>query len=128
MEEPLATLKHSENGAQPRIEIWISDLLDFPAATFEQDDADGGNEAFSDDDGPKDTAGVHTGGNRQEEGKRNFQKPKTEKIHNGGRDGVASTVEGLEHDHAVGIADVAVAENTDEGNGQRDDERIAGEE
>src|SRR6266851_34238 len=108
--------------------FWISDLLDFPAATFEQDDADGGNEAFSDDDGPEDAAGVHTGGNRQEVGQRNFQEPEAEEIHNGGRDGVASAVEGLEHDHAVGIADVAVAENSQAGNSQRNDERIAGEE
>src|SRR5260370_785624 len=108
--------------------FWISDLLDFPAATFEQDDADGGNEAFSDDDGPEDAAGVHTGGNRQEVGKRNFQEPEAEEIHNGGRDSVAGAVEGLEHDHAVGIADVAVAENAQAGNSQRNDERIAGEE
>src|SRR5882762_9052186 len=108
--------------------LWGSDLLDFPVATFEQDDADGGNEAFSDDDGPEDAAGVHTGGNRQEIGQRNFQELKAEEIHNGGRDGVASTVEGLEHDHAVGVADVAVAENAQAGNGQRNDERIAGEE
>src|SRR5713101_350188 len=108
--------------------FWISDLLDFPAATLEQDDADGCNEAFSDDDGPEDAAGVHTGGNRQEVGQRNFQEPEAEEIHNGGRDGVASAVEGLEHDHAVGIADVAVAENSQAGNSQRNDERIAGEE
>src|SRR6266851_240718 len=108
--------------------FWLSDLLDSPAATLEEHDADGGNEAFSDNDGPKDAAGVHTGRNRQEVGQRNFQEPEAEEIHNGGRDGVASTVKGLEHDHAVGIADVAVAENTQAGNGQRDDERIAGEE
>src|SRR5713226_8758217 len=108
--------------------LWGSDLLDFPAATFEQDDADGGNEAFSDNDRPKDAAGVHTGGNRQEVGQGNFQEPEAEEIHNGGRDGVASTVKGLEHDHAVGIADVAVAENSQAGDGQRNDERIAGEE
>src|SRR5229473_4043994 len=108
--------------------FWISDLLDFPVATFEQDDADGGNEAFSDDDGPEDAAGVHTGGNRQEVGKRNFQEPEAEEIHDSRSDGVAGAVEGLEHDHAVGIADVAVAENTQAGDRQRDDERIAGEE
>src|SRR5216684_4035652 len=77
--------------------FWISDLLDFPAATFEQDDADGGNEAFSDDDGPEDAAGVHTGGNRQEVGQRNFQEPEAEEIHNGGRDGVASAVEEMDN-------------------------------
>jgi len=108
--------------------LWGSDLLDFPVATFEQDDADGGNEAFSDDDGPEDAAGVHTGGNRQEVGQRNFQEPKAEEIQDSRSDGVAGAVEGLEHDHAVGIADVAVAENTQAGDGQRNDERIAGEE
>src|SRR6266851_5698073 len=85
--------------------LWGSDLLDFPVATFEQDDADGGNEAFSDDDGPEDA-----------------------EIHDSRSDGVAGAVEGLEHDHAVGIADVAVAENSQAGDRQRNDERIAGEE
>src|SRR5258708_37752853 len=108
--------------------LWISDLLDSPAATFEQHDADSSDGGFSDDDGPEDAAGVHTGGNRQEVGQRNFQEPEAEEIHNGGRDGVASAVEGLEHDHAVGIADVAVAENSQAGNSQRNDERIAGAE
>src|SRR5256712_2451481 len=104
-----------------------SDLLDFPAATFEEDDADSGDGAFGDDDGPKDAVGVHAGGNREQVGQWNFQEPEAEEIHNGGRDGVACAVEGLEHDHAVRIADVAVAENAQAGNGQRDDEGIAGE-
>src|SRR6267154_4471251 len=107
--------------------LWGSDLLDFPVATFEQDDADGGNEAFSDDDGPEDAAGVHTGGKRQEVGQRNFQEPKAEEMHDGRSDGVAGAVECLEHDHAVGIADVAVAENAQAGDGQRDDQRVVGE-
>src|SRR5260370_1258121 len=108
--------------------FWISDLLDFPAATFEQDDADGGNEAFRDENGPKDGAGVHTGGNRQEVGQRNFQEPEAEEIHNGGRGGVGGGVEGLEDEDAVGIGDVGVGENSQAGNSQRNDERIAGEE
>src|SRR5258708_2717712 len=108
--------------------LWISDLLDSPAAAFEQHDADSSDGGFSDDDGPEDAAGVHTGGNRQEVGQRNFQEPEAEEIHNRGRDGVASTVKRLEHDHAVGIADVAVAENAQAGDCQRNDERIAGEE
>src|SRR2546428_3784390 len=104
-----------------------SDLLDFPAATFEEDDADSGDGAFGDDDGPKDAVGVHAGGNREQVGQGNFQEPEAEEIHDGGSNGVACAVEGLEHDHAVRIADVAVAENAQAGNGQRDDEGIAGE-
>src|SRR5260370_16729110 len=96
--------------------FWISDLMDFPAAALEEHDADGGNEAFSDDDGPEDAAGVHTGGNRQEVGKRNFQEPEAEEIHNGGRDSVARAVQGLEHDPALGLADVPVADNAQAGN------------
>src|SRR5437016_641119 len=49
-------------------------------------------------------------------------------MHDGRCDGVASTVEGLEHDHAVGIGDVAVTQNAQAGDGKRDDERIVGKE
>src|SRR5438477_2243051 len=49
-------------------------------------------------------------------------------MHDGRGDGVASTVEGLEHDHAVGIGDVAVTQNAQAGDGKRDDERIVGKE
>src|SRR5437879_12263274 len=45
-----------------------------------------------------------------------------------GSDGVTRAVEGLEHDHAIGVADVAVAENAQAGDRRRNDERIAGEE
>src|SRR5438876_3755793 len=49
-------------------------------------------------------------------------------MHDGRCDGVASAVEGLEHDHAVGIGDVAVTQNAQAGDGKRDDERIVGKE
>ena len=107
--------------------LWISDLLDSPAAAFEQHDADSSDGGFSDDDGPEDAAGVHTGGNRQEVGQRNFQEPEAEEIDDGGGDGVSSAVEGLEHDYAVGVADIAVAEDAEARDGKRDDEGIGGE-
>src|SRR5258708_176250 len=128
MGKPFATLNTPKMARSLARKLWISELLDFPAVTFEQNDADSSDGGFGDDDGPKDAAGVHSNGDRQEVGQRNFQEPEAEEIHNGGRDGVASAVEGLEHDHAVGVADVAVAENTQAGDSQRDDERIAGEE
>jgi len=69
---------------------------------------------------------VHTGGNRQEVGKRNSksQKPKKFTIV-----GVTVSPAPLKPGayHAVGIADVAVAENSQAGDRQRNDERIAGE-
>src|SRR6266436_7982724 len=49
-------------------------------------------------------------------------------MHDGRSDGVARAVESLEHDHAVGVADIAVAEDAQAGDGQRDDGGIAGEE
>src|SRR5260370_16881061 len=98
--------------------FWISDLMDFPAAALEQDDADGGNEAFSDDDGPEDAAGVHTGGNRQEVGKRNFQEPEAEEIHNAGRDSVAGAVDGLDLNHPLSIPSLSQAHNPQQSNSQ----------
>src|SRR5260370_2088109 len=128
MGKPFATLNTQKMARSLARKIWISDLMDFPGARFEQNDGDRRDGGFGDDDGPKDAAGMHSNGDRQEVGQRNFREPEAEEIHNGGRDGVASGVEGLEQDDAVGIADVAVAENTQTGDSQRDDGRIAGEE
>src|SRR5438132_2793816 len=49
-------------------------------------------------------------------------------MHDSRSDGIARAVEGLEHDHAVGIGDVAVTQNAQAGDGKRDDERIVGKE
>src|SRR5947207_2132396 len=49
-------------------------------------------------------------------------------MHDGRSDGVTRAVEGLEHDHAVGIGDVAVTQNAQAGDGKGDDERIVGKE
>src|SRR5260370_31535362 len=103
-------------------------LLAARAGGCEQDDADSGDGGFGDNDGPKSAAGVHEGGDRQVVGQGNFQEPEAEEIHNGGSDGVSRAVEGLEHDHSVGIADIAIAENAQAGDGQWNDERIAGKE
>src|SRR6266571_8875443 len=112
----------SKNGAGQ------SNLLAFPAAAFEKDDASGGDGGLRDDDGPKDAAGTHAQGDGEKIGEGYLQQPETEEMHDRRRDGVSRAVEGLEHDHAVGITDVAVAENAQAGDGQWDDERIAGEE
>src|SRR5260370_2464029 len=93
-----------------------------------EEDASGGDGGFRNDDGDVDAIGAHAQGNGEEIGQGNFQEPEAEEVHHRGRHGVSRTVEGLEHDHAVGIADVAVAENAQAGDSQRDDERIVGEE
>src|SRR5712664_4169164 len=124
-----ATLKHFENRAHvPTQKSRESDLLAFPAAMAKEEDASGGDGGFRDDDGDVDAIGAHAQGDGEEIGQGNFQEPEAEEVHHRGRHGISRTVEGLEHDHAVGIADVAVAENSQAGDGQRDDERIAGEE
>src|SRR5260370_28152654 len=69
---------------------------------------------------------MQTERNRQEIGQGNFQEPEAEGIDDGRSDGMARAVEGLEHDHAVGIADVAVAENAQAGGGQRNDGGVVG--
>ena len=46
-------------------------------------------------------------------GQRNLQEPETKQVHDGWRDSVARAVEGLQHDHAVGIRDVAVADDAE---------------
>jgi len=102
-------------------------LLELPAAAAEEDDAGGGDGGLRDHDGPKDATGTHVHGDGEKIGEGYLQQPETEEMHDGRSDGVASAVEGLEHDHAVGIADVAVAENAQAGDGQRDDERVVGE-
>src|SRR5258708_25182188 len=102
-------------------------LLALPAAAFEENDARGGDGGFGDDDGDVDAIGSHANGDRQEIGKGNLQQPEAEEMHDGRCDGVSRAVEGLKHDHAVGITDVAVAEDAQAGDGQRDDGGIAGE-
>ena len=64
----------------------------------------------------------------QRVGQRNLNEPEAEEIHDGRGDGVACAVEGLQHDHAVGVADVAVADDAQARRGQRDDLRVLGEE
>src|SRR5206468_5381280 len=96
--------------------------------TAEEHDAGGGDGGFRDDDGPKDAARTHMHGDRQEVGQGNFQEPEAEEIHNRGCNGIASAIESLKHDHAVGVGDVAVAQNAQTGDGKGDDERIVGEE
>src|SRR5713226_2870025 len=129
MEAFFGMLKHFENRAHfPTKKSGSSDLLALPPAAPEEDDADGGDGAFGDDDGPRDAAGAHAEGDCQKVSQGNLHQPEAEEIHNGRSDGISRAVEGLKHDHAVGIADVAVAENAQSGDGQRDDGGIAGEE
>ena len=50
-----------------------SDLLALPAAAFEENDADSGDRAFGDDDGPEHPARVHAGSDSEKVGQWNFQ-------------------------------------------------------
>src|ERR1700674_141974 len=102
-------------------------LLALPAAASEQNDADAGDKAFRDDDGDVHAISAHTGGDRKEVGEGNLQEPETEEIHNGRRYGVASSVECLEHNHAVRVPEVSVADDAQARRGQRHDERVVGE-
>src|SRR5260370_9091604 len=88
----------SKNGAGP------SNLLAFPAAAFEKDDASGGDGGLRDDDGPKDAAGTHAQGDGEKIGEGDLQQPETEEMHDGPSDVVTRAFEGLEHDTAVGVA------------------------
>src|SRR5207302_4771912 len=103
-------------------------LLGFPAASFEKDDPGGGDGGLRDNDRPENATGTHVDADGEKIGEGYLQEPETEEMHDGRCDGVASAVEGLEHDHAVGIGDVAVTQNAQAGDGKRDDERIVGKE
>ena len=56
------------------------------------------------------------------------REPEAEEIHDGGREGVAGAVEGLQHDHAIGVADVAVADDAQARGGERHDGGVVGKE
>src|SRR5260370_23001239 len=92
-----------------------SNLMAFPAAAFEKDDASGGDGGLRADDGPKDPAGTHAQGDGEKIGEGDLQQPETEEMHDRRRDGVSRAVDGLEHDQAIGIADRALAANTHAG-------------
>jgi len=106
----------------------LLNLLAFPVAPFEENDADGGHRGFGDDDGPIDAVRLHARVKGQEVRERNFEHPEREEVDDGRRNRVAGAVEGLQHNHGVGVADVAVAENAQRGDGERDDGWIVGEE
>jgi hypothetical protein len=104
-----------------------SDALTLPAALLEQDDAGSGDGYFCDDDGKVRAVGVQTGVHCQHVGHRNFQKPKTEEIHDGRCDGVSSSVKRLQHDHSIGVTDVAVTDNSQTRGRERNHRGIVGE-
>src|ERR1700730_14463354 len=57
----------------------------------------------------------------------NLEQPEAEEIHDGGSNGVARAVESLHHDHEVGVAKVAVADDAQARSAQRHYGRIVRE-
>src|SRR5580704_1322275 len=93
--------------------------LMLPPATTKQNYARQGDGAFRNDD--REVGSFRTQAHRdgQPISKRNFEEPESEQVDPGRRDRIAGAVERLQHDHAVGVADVAVAENAQAAGGER---------
>src|SRR5260370_38788391 len=118
METFCATLTEFENrGHVLTQKSRKSDLLAFPAAVAKEEDASGGDGGFRDEDGGVYAIGAHLRGDGEDISYGNFQDPKTGEVHHRGRHGVCRAVEGLEHDHAVSTADVAVVKYAPAGAG-----------
>ena len=126
MTVPRGTTARKKADHETGVPGW-SNFLPFPVAAFEEKDADGGHGSFGDDHGPIDASSAHAGVDGQKIGQGNFEHPKGEKIDDGRRDRVAGAVEGLQHNHGVGVADVAVAEDAQRGRGERKDGGVVGE-
>ena len=105
----------------------VLDLLFFPAATSENNNADRSDGGFGDDDGEVSALGLHVQGNGENVCEWNFQEPEPEEIHDCGSDSIACSIKGLEHDHTICVADVAVADNAKTAGGERNDLRVVRE-
>src|SRR5438105_15860390 len=64
---------------------------------------------------------------RQPVSQRNFEEPETEQIDDRWRECISSSVERLEHHHAIGIADVAVTDDAQARCSQRHNARVVRE-
>src|SRR5215472_2182572 len=95
--------------------IGWSDLLAFPAAAAEEENPSSRDGAFGDNDGDVNTVRSHMPGNCEVIRQGNFQQPEAEQVYPCGRHGIARAVKGLEHHHAIGIADIAVAQDAEAG-------------
>src|ERR1700730_7344583 len=95
------------------------DLLLLPAALFEQNCADYGHCAFSNGYGKERSIRTHVQRNCEPIRQRNLEEPETEKIHDGGSDGLPRAVEGLHHYHKVGVSQIAVADDAQAVRSQR---------
>src|SRR5579885_1245305 len=107
-------------GVPPRQASAPLDFLQFPAAAAKKQDAGGGDRGFHDDDRDGNAVDLHPHRNGEEIGERYFEQEKAKEVDNSRRNGVARAVEGLQHHHAVGVADIAVAQDPQRGRGQRD--------
>src|SRR5438874_7457904 len=58
----------------------VLNLLAFPVAAFEENDADGGHGCFGDNDGPIDAVRLHARVKGQEVRERNFEHPEREEV------------------------------------------------
>src|SRR5690242_15944892 len=66
-------------------------------------------------------------GDREEIRQGNFEQPEAEEMDPSGRNGIACPVEGLQHDHAVSVGNVAITQNAKAGCRQAYDRGIARE-
>src|SRR2546429_8005785 len=103
------------------------DLLALPTSSPEQKDSRCGDGTFGDHDGDVHAIRAQACGDRQKISQRNLQDPEPEEVNVGWCDRVARAVEGLQHHHAVGVADVPVAQDAQASGGPWHDHRIIGE-
>ena len=93
------------------MQLSTSDLLPFPLASPKQKDAGYGDSSLGNDDGKEDSGGTKPLVQSEPPGQWNLEYPEAKEINNCRRDGIAGTVEGLQHDHPVRVGDVAITQD-----------------
>src|SRR5690242_8666325 len=104
------------------------DLLAFPAAAPEEQNSGSSDGAFRDDDRNVHTVRSQMPRDREEIRQGNLEQPEAEEMDPSGRYRIACTVEGLQHNHAVSVGNIAVTQNAQAGGSQRHNRRIVCEE
>src|SRR5580658_9895037 len=94
-------------------------LLPHPSAAPEKHDAGYGNGSFCDDDGEERAFGTKMEADSQTPCQRQLQHPEAEEIYDGRGQGVACTVERLQHHHGVRVADIAATDGAQRHGGDR---------
>src|SRR6516164_6326297 len=100
------------------------DFLALPSATAEKQDAGRGDRALCDDDGDIRAVSPHVSVDGQKISERNLQEPEAKEIDYGRRYRIASAIKRLQHDHAIGVPDIAVTEDAQTSRSQGHDLRV----